>query len=70
MARRSAPASKQVMSVSSDHVASLVDFYRKLWGIGPAGTKVSVRVLKAGEVREIPVGSIDRMDSLRKASGV
>ncbi len=58
------------MSVGSDRVKDQADFYRRLWAIGPAGTKVPLRVLKAGEVREIPVQSIDRMDSLRKASGV
>ena len=59
-----------VMSVGSDRVKDQADFYRRLWASGPAGTKVPLRVLKAGEVREIPVQSIDRMDSLRKASGV
>ena len=58
------------MSVGSDRVANQADFYRKLWGIEPAETKVSLRVLKAGGIGEIPIESIDRMVSLRQASGV
>jgi hypothetical protein len=30
------------------------DFDRRLWGLGPAGAEVTLRLLKDGEVRELP----------------
>lgn len=59
-----------VLGVGSDKVSDQADFYRRVWGTGPAGTEVMIKVLKGGDVRELRVKSIDRMDSLRKPTGV
>lgn len=59
-----------VMSVDSDRVAGQADFYRKVWAVGPAGSAVPLRVLRGGSARDVKIDSIDRLDFLRKASGV
>ncbi|MFZ9407104.1 MAG: S1C family serine protease [Burkholderiaceae bacterium] len=59
-----------VLGVGSEKVSEQADFYRKLWKSGPAGTVVSLRLLKGGDLKEVPVRSIDRADFLRKATGI
>jgi serine protease Do len=59
-----------IMGVGGEKVADQADFYRRLWKLGPAGTEVKLRVLKGGDVRELPVKSIDRMEVLAKPTGV
>lgn len=59
-----------VVGVSADKISSQSDFYRRVWSTGPAGVAVPIRLLRSGEVRELPVRSMDRMDFLRKPSGV
>lgn len=59
-----------VLGIGSDKVVEQADFYRKLWKVGPAGTVVSLRVLKNGDLKDVPVRSIDRADFLRKATGI
>jgi serine protease Do len=59
-----------VMGVGPERVTDQADFYRRLWQAGPAGSTVALRLLKGGQVRDVPVKSIDRMDFLRKPSGV
>lgn len=59
-----------VVGVAGEKVAEQADFYRKLWKSGPAGSSISLRVLKGGDVREVSVKSMDRSDFLRKATGI
>jgi S1-C subfamily serine protease len=59
-----------VLSVGGQRVAGQADFYRRLWGLGPAGTEVTLRLLKGGEVRELPVRSVDRAETLARPTGV
>ena len=59
-----------VIGVGADKVAGQADFYRRVWKLGPAGVTVPLRVLKDGDVREVPVRSIDRADFLRKPRGI
>jgi len=59
-----------VLGIGSDKVAEQADFYRKLWKLGPAGTVVPLRVLKNGDLKDVPVRSIDRADFLRKSTGI
>ncbi len=59
-----------IVGVGGEKVADQADFYRRLWKLGPAGTEVKLRVLKDGDVRELPVKSIDRMEVLAKPTGV
>jgi S1-C subfamily serine protease len=59
-----------VLSVGGQRVAGQADFYRRLWGLGPAGTEVTLRLLKGGEVRDLPVRSVDRAETLARPAGV
>ena len=59
-----------IVGVGPEKIGSQADFYRNVWKLGPAGITVPLRVLKSGDVREVPVKSIDRMAILRKPSGV
>lgn len=59
-----------VIGVGADKVTGQADFYRRVWKLGPAGVTVPLRVLKDGDVREVPVRSIDRADFLRKPRGI
>lgn len=59
-----------IVAVDGEKVASQADFYRIVWKKGAAGVTVPLRVLKSGDVREIAVKSVDRMESLRKPTGI
>ena len=59
-----------VVGVSGEKVGEQADFYRKVWRTGPAGSVIALRVLKGGDVREVSVKSVDRSDTLRKATGI
>ena len=59
-----------VIGVESDKVADQAQFYRRLWKAGPAGTEIRLRVLKAGDVRDMKVRSIDRNEFLRRPAGI
>ena len=54
-----------VVGVGADAVTTQVEFYRKLWSLGPAGTEVPLKVLQGASVKEIKVHSIDRTDYFR-----
>jgi S1-C subfamily serine protease len=54
-----------VLAVGNDEVTTLADFYRKLWGRGPAGTAVTLKVLQGSRVRDVTVRSIDRVEYFR-----
>ncbi|HEY5291300.1 MAG TPA: S1C family serine protease [Burkholderiales bacterium] len=54
-----------VVGVGADAVTTQVEFYRKLWSLGPAGTEVPLKVLQGASVKEIKVRSIDRTDYFR-----
>lgn len=59
-----------IVGVGTNLVDNQTDFYRHVWKLGPAGVVVPLRVLKAGDVRDVAVKSIDRMSLLRKPQGV
>ena len=54
-----------LIGVGNEEVASLADFYRKVWARGAAGVEVPLRVLQGTEVRELTVRSIDRVEYFR-----
>ena len=54
-----------VVAVSGEHVSTLAEFYRKIWGRGGAGVEVPIRVLQGAQLREVSVRSIDRVDYFR-----
>ena len=55
-----------ILAVGGEGVHSQADFYRRVWGRGPAGTDISLRVLQGIDVREIKVHSIDRLEYFRQ----
>jgi S1-C subfamily serine protease len=59
-----------IVAVGTTLVDNQTDFYREVWKLGPAGVTVPLRVLKAGDVRDVPVRTIDRMSLLRKPQGI
>ena len=54
-----------VVAVNGEHVSTLAEFYRKIWGRGGAGVEVPIRVLQGAQLREVSVRSIDRVDYFR-----
>jgi S1-C subfamily serine protease len=54
-----------LLSIGGQAVSGLADFYRKLWSMGTAGTKIALRVLQGDQVQEIVVESQDRRAYLR-----
>jgi S1-C subfamily serine protease len=54
-----------VIGVGSEEVASLAEFYRKVWALGAAGVEVPLRVLQGVQVKEVTVRSIDRVEYFR-----
>ena len=54
-----------VLAVAGQEVATLADFYTKLWSRGAAGVDVPVRVLRGAQVRNLTVRSVDRMQYYR-----
>jgi S1-C subfamily serine protease len=54
-----------VLAVGNEEVTTLADFYRRIWGRGPAGAEVPLKVLQGSRVRDVTVRSIDRMDYFR-----
>ena len=55
-----------ILAVGGEEVHSQADFYRKIWGGGPAGSDISLRVLQGIDVREIKVHSMDRLEYFRQ----
>jgi S1-C subfamily serine protease len=55
-----------IVGVGGEQVASLADFYRKVWAQGAAGVEVPLRVLQGLQVQELRVRSIDRLEYFRR----
>jgi S1-C subfamily serine protease len=54
-----------LLAVGGEEVATLAEFYRKVWGRGAAGTNVPLKVLQGASVRDVTVRSIDRVEYFR-----
>ena len=55
-----------VVGVAGEEVASLADFYRKVWARGAAGVEVPLRVLQGMQMKDVTLRSIDRIDYFRQ----
>ena len=55
-----------ILAVGNDAVRSQAEFYRKIWGRGPAGSDIPLRLLQGIDVRDVSVHSIDRIDYFRQ----
>ena len=51
-----------VLAVGADEVTTLAEFYRKVWGLGAAGTAVRLKLLQGTRVTDVTVRSIDRLE--------
>jgi S1-C subfamily serine protease len=54
-----------VLAVGGEEVATLADFYRRVWASGAAGSAVRMKVLQGASVRDVTVRSIDRVEYFR-----
>jgi S1-C subfamily serine protease len=57
-----------VIEVNDARPASLADFYRRVWALGPAGTTVPLVVSRRGKLLRVEVQSADRSDFLWRPS--
>jgi S1-C subfamily serine protease len=55
-----------ISQVAEHDVATLPDFYRHLWAVGPAGTGVPLTAIRSGTRLHLNVHSIDRVDLLKR----
>jgi S1-C subfamily serine protease len=54
-----------VLTVGGKPIASLADFFRRVWALGPAGVRVPLTVRRDGEAVDVTVASADRNDFLK-----
>lgn len=57
-----------VVEVDGAPVSDLVDLFRKIWALGPAGTEIPLTVLREGGQLTLRVRSADRNDFLKSPS--
>jgi S1-C subfamily serine protease len=55
-----------IMRVANHEVATLPEFYRRLWAVGPAGTGVPLTAERGGTRLHLNVRSVDRVDLLKR----
>jgi len=55
-----------LIGVGGEEVASLAEFYRKVWARGGAGVDVPLRVLQGMQMKDVSVRSIDRLEYFRR----
>jgi S1-C subfamily serine protease len=55
-----------IMRVADHDVATLPDFYRRLWAVGPAGSGVPLTAIRGGTRLHLNVRSVDRVDLLKR----
>jgi S1-C subfamily serine protease len=55
-----------ILAVDGSPVASLADFYTKLWALGPAGVTARLRLAREGDVFDLEVHTVDRASRLKK----
>jgi S1-C subfamily serine protease len=57
-----------ILRIGPNEITGQVDFYRKLWSTGPAGTDVKLSVLQGSQLKDLTIQSIDRTQHLRTRS--
>ncbi|HEV7612175.1 MAG TPA: S1C family serine protease [Steroidobacteraceae bacterium] len=55
-----------ILRVAEHDVATLPDFYRRLWAVGPAGSGVPLTAIRGGTRLHLNVRSMDRVDLLKR----
>lgn len=51
-----------VIGIGRESVKTHEELYRKVWGLGPAGVEVPLKVLQGADLREVKLRSIDRFE--------
>ncbi|MDO8373258.1 MAG: S1C family serine protease [Polaromonas sp.] len=59
-----------VLAVDGTKVATLADFYKKLWDRAAPDSEVSLTVLQGADVKTIVLKAQDRLQTLKKPSGI
>jgi S1-C subfamily serine protease len=59
-----------VLAVDGAKVATLEDFYKKLWNRAAPDTEISLTVLQGADIKTIVLKAQDRMQMLKKPSGI
>jgi serine protease DegQ len=54
-----------IVGVAGEKLKGLADFYRKMWAKGPAGTTITIDLIRDAEPRHIDVPSASRRDFLK-----
>jgi S1-C subfamily serine protease len=55
-----------ISHVAQHGIATLPDFYRRLWAVGPAGTGVPLTAIRGGTRMHLNVRSVDRGELLKR----
>jgi S1-C subfamily serine protease len=55
-----------ITRVAEHDIATLPDFYRRLWAVGPAGSGVPLTAIRGGTRLHVNVRSVDRVDLLKR----
>jgi S1-C subfamily serine protease len=55
-----------ILAVAGQLISDLEDFYAKLWGLGPAGVMVPLRLKREGDIFDVEIRSVDRASKLKK----
>jgi S1-C subfamily serine protease len=55
-----------VLAVGGERVASLAEFYTRLWALGPAGVVAPLRLRREEDIFEVEIRTADRSSRLRK----
>ncbi|MDH3451763.1 MAG: S1C family serine protease [Gammaproteobacteria bacterium] len=58
-----------IIKVAGQTIASMADFYRKVWSLGDAGVDVPLTVLSGSEIKQVEIRSADRYSWLRLPPG-
>ena len=59
-----------VLAVDGTKVATLEEFYKKLWDRARPDAEVSLTVLQGADIKTIVLKPVDRMSTMRKAAGI
>ncbi len=55
-----------VLEVAGQRMSSLADLFRRIWGLGAAGTEIPLTLAREGSLLKVRLQSIDRNDILKK----
>jgi S1-C subfamily serine protease len=59
-ARAELKANDLILAVNGERLRSQIDFYRKLWALGPAGVDVTLTLYRDGDTFDVTITSVDR----------